>query len=198
MAIGLGRMFGFRFEENFSYPYISRSIGEFWRRWHISLGAWFRGIRLYTAGRFTGGQQEQADPQHADCMDFNGHVAWGAVEFSVLGTAQFCIPGIGAPVRVREREGKTAWRHLYVLLAVNLGWVLFRCESFYQLKEYMGNMFWMNQNGFFQSVYLDVSEGICMAVGNWNPTVHASSQRRQAHACSNGIRNWHGWCIRPG
>ena len=58
MAIGLGRMFGFRFEENFSYPYISRSIGEF------------------------------------------------SVEFSVLGTAQFCIPGIGAPVRVREKRGK--------------------------------------------------------------------------------------------
>ena len=69
-------------------------------------GRLVQGIRLYTAGRFTGGQQEQADPQHADCMDFNGHVAWGSVEFSVLGTAQFCIPGIGAPVRVREKRGK--------------------------------------------------------------------------------------------
>ena len=42
MAIGLGLMFGFHFEENFNYPYISRSVGEFWRRWHISLGSWFR------------------------------------------------------------------------------------------------------------------------------------------------------------
>ena len=42
MAIGLGRIFGFRFSENFNYPYVSASITEFWRRWHISLGGWFR------------------------------------------------------------------------------------------------------------------------------------------------------------
>ena len=42
MAIGLGRIFGFRFPENFQYPYLSGSITEFWRRWHISLGSWFR------------------------------------------------------------------------------------------------------------------------------------------------------------
>ena len=42
MAIGLGKMFGFNIPENFNYPYLSRSISEFWRKWHISLGAWFR------------------------------------------------------------------------------------------------------------------------------------------------------------
>ena len=42
MAIGLGRIFGFRFLENFNYPFISRSVAEFWRRWHMSLGTWFR------------------------------------------------------------------------------------------------------------------------------------------------------------
>ncbi len=44
MAIGLGRMFGFRFQENFNYPYISRSLREFWKRWHISLSTWFHGF----------------------------------------------------------------------------------------------------------------------------------------------------------
>ncbi len=47
MAIGLGKMFGFDFLENFNYPYISKSISEFWRRWHISLGSWFRDYVLY-------------------------------------------------------------------------------------------------------------------------------------------------------
>ena len=51
MAIGLGKMFGFNFLENFNYPYMSKSITEFWRRWHISLGSWFQGIFIYTIRR---------------------------------------------------------------------------------------------------------------------------------------------------
>lgn len=47
MAIGLGRMFGFQFLENFDYPYVSTSVSEFWRRWHISLGTWFRDYQEY-------------------------------------------------------------------------------------------------------------------------------------------------------
>ena len=50
MAIGLGRMFGFHFMENFNYPYISSSISEFWRRWHISLGSWFRDYVYFPLG----------------------------------------------------------------------------------------------------------------------------------------------------
>jgi len=55
MAIGLMRLFGFRILENFNYPYVARSIREFWRRWHISLSNWFPRLPLHSAGRQPGG-----------------------------------------------------------------------------------------------------------------------------------------------
>jgi len=128
MAIGLMRMFGFRILENFNYPYISRSIREFWRRWHISLSNWFRDY-LYIP---LGGNRRGNARAYANlvivfllCGLWHGaswpFVLWGAWHgvFLVLERA-----GLERPL------ARHAWlAHLYTLLAVMGGWVLFRCDT---------------------------------------------------------------------
>lgn len=148
MAIGLGRMFGFEFEENFRYPYISRSIGEFWRRWHISMGNWFREYVYFPLGGSRCG---------IDRMVRNLLIVWvltglwhgAGWTFLLWGILNFLLICAERLFSLEKQETKRAWRHVYTMLAVNLSWVLFRCEDFYQLKEYLGNMFWQNRNGFF-------------------------------------------------
>jgi alginate O-acetyltransferase complex protein AlgI len=128
MAIGLMRMFGFRILENFNYPYVSRSIREFWRRWHISLSNWFRDY-LYVP---LGGNRHGRRREYASlvlvfllCGLWHGaswpFVLWGAWHgvFLVVERA-----GFG---RLLQRAGPLA--HVYALAAVMLGWVLFRCDT---------------------------------------------------------------------
>jgi len=129
MAIGLGQLFGFRFKENFDYPYIARSITEFWRRWHISLSSWFRDY-LYIP---LGGNRHGA---LRTCLHL-------LLVFVLCGlwhgaNTTFLMWGLyhGAFL-VLERVGLGAWlerrnavlRHLYTLLVVMIGWVFFRAES---------------------------------------------------------------------
>jgi len=135
MAIGLMRMFGFRILENFNYPYISRSIREFWRRWHISLSNWFRDY-LYIP---LGGNQRGEKRAYANlvivfllCGLWHGaswpFVLWGAWHGLFL---------------VAERAGLDAWlrrtgplSHAYAMAAVMGGWVLFRCETLTQAGHF--------------------------------------------------------------
>ena len=130
MAIGLGRVLGFHFVENFNYPYISKSVTEFWRRWHMSLGTWFRDyvyipmggnrvsrkrwvFNILTVWMLTGAW-------HGAAWNF---VLWGLV-FAVLLLAEKWIPGL------QKLPGLL--RHGYVLLAVMLSFVLFNAESLAQ------------------------------------------------------------------
>jgi alginate O-acetyltransferase complex protein AlgI len=135
MAIGLMRMFGFRILENFDYPYISRSVREFWRRWHISLSNWFRDY-LYVP---LGGNRRGRLREYANlvivfllCGLWHGaswpFVLWGAWHgaFLVLERA-----GFG---RVLARSGALA--HAYALAAIVLGWVLFRCDTLAHAARY--------------------------------------------------------------
>lgn len=127
MAIGLGRIFGFHFPENFKYPYISRSVTEFWRRWHISLGSWFRDyvyipmggnrvtkprwvLNIFTVWLLTG-------LWHGAAWNF---VLWGLM-FGILLLAEKWIPGL--------QKLPVFFKHLYVLLAVCVSFVLFNAES---------------------------------------------------------------------
>jgi alginate O-acetyltransferase complex protein AlgI len=141
MAIGLGRMFGFQLLENFNYPYISRSIREFWRRWHISLSAWFRDY-LYIP---LGGNQKGPARTYANLIIvffltglWHGaswtFVAWGLFHGFFL-------------VFERVRPGKYLLgimpafvQHLYVLLIVTIGWVFFRAETFSHAFSYIRAM----------------------------------------------------------
>lgn len=138
MAIGLGRMFGFRFLENFDYPYISRSVTEFWRRWHMSLSTWFRDY-LYIP---LGGNRGSAKTTYRNliivfllCGLWHGanwvFLAWGALHGAFL---------------VFERAGARRWiermprvlQHAYLLGVVMAAWVLFRSESLTQAIGYWG------------------------------------------------------------
>lgn len=129
MAIGLGRMFGFRFLENFDYPYAASSITAFWRRWHISLSSWFRDY-LYIP---LGGNRVGVARRYANLLAvFLLCGLWHGASWN------FAIWGLYHGLfLVLERLPFLAWlsfvpktvRHAYVLLVVVVGWVFFRADS---------------------------------------------------------------------
>jgi alginate O-acetyltransferase complex protein AlgI len=135
MAIGLMRMFGFRILENFNYPYIARSIREFWRRWHISLSNWFRDY-LYIP---LGGNQRGRRRAYANliivfllCGLWHG-ASWPFVLWGIWHGAFLVVERAGL-ARPLERN---AWlAHAYTLAAVMGGWVLFRCETLAHAVDY--------------------------------------------------------------
>jgi alginate O-acetyltransferase complex protein AlgI len=129
MAIGLGKMFGFDFQENFNYPYIAQSVTEFWRRWHLSLSSWFRDY-LYIP---LGGNRVHPLRMYANlmivfvlCGLWHGaswnFLLWGAYHGAFLIAERL---GVGAWVAA----GPSVLRHGYALLAVLGGWVFFRAST---------------------------------------------------------------------
>ncbi len=149
MAIGLGLMFGFKFEENFNYPYISRSIGEFWRRWHISLGTWFKEYIYFPLG---GSRVKNMDIVLRNMLIvwvFTGiwHGAewtffiWGLLNFAALVFERF------TDLENRTRFGALRW--LYTMFFVTIGWVIFRSENLVYAGNYLKCMFGFGRAGFF-------------------------------------------------
>lgn len=157
MAIGLGRMFGFRFLENFNYPYISKSIQEFWHRWHISLSSWFRDY-LYIP---LGGNKKGTIRTYLNlltvfllCGLWHGaswtFVCWGLyhgfflmLERSVLGKI--------------IRQVWTPARHIITMIIVIVGWVIFRAENLGNGIEFISIMFGLTEGSGrnLLNVYLD-------------------------------------------
>ena len=142
MAIGLGRMFGFRFEENFNYPYISRSVSEFWKRWHISLGRWFRDYIYFPLGGSRVNKAKLLRNLFAVWL-FTGIWHGAAWQFIVWGLGYGVLVAFeklsGLPGRLRTRAGKGLYA-LLTLLIVNAGWVLFGAESFAGALTQLGAM----------------------------------------------------------
>ena len=130
MAIGLGRMFGFATPENFNYPYAASSITEFWRRWHISLSAWFRDyLYIPLGGSRRGGGRAALNKLivFVLCGAWHGagwtYLLWGAWH-GVLSAAEELLD-----VKHRKRGGlRRGLGHIYTLLAVCVGFVFFRAE----------------------------------------------------------------------
>jgi alginate O-acetyltransferase complex protein AlgI len=129
MAIGLGRMFGFRFPENFRYPYIATSVQDFWRRWHISLSAWFRDY-VYVP---LGGNRVPSARLYLNlvtvfflCGLWHG-ASWNFVIWGLFHGTFLVIERLGVADRV-ERMWKPL-RHAYLLLVVMVGWVFFRADT---------------------------------------------------------------------
>jgi alginate O-acetyltransferase complex protein AlgI len=129
MAIGLGRMFGFRFPENFRYPYVSETVQEFWRRWHISLSTWFRDY-LYVP---LGGNRVPPARVYGNlvivfflCGLWHG-ASWSFVVWGLFHGTFLVLERLGLAGRVSR-----AWkplRHLYLLAVVMVGWVFFRADT---------------------------------------------------------------------
>ena len=129
MAIGLGRILGFRFPENFRYPYCAGSITEFWRRWHISLGSWFRDYRLYPAGRQPEGERTAA-AEHSSRLAGDRPVARGGLERSFCGDCLYAALLTAEKLfLLRGLKKLRVLNHIYVLLFVTLGFVLFDADS---------------------------------------------------------------------
>lgn len=149
MAIGLGKMFGFNFQENFNYPYISRSISEFWRRWHISLSSWFRDYVYIPLG----GNRVSKVKFYRNLL-----IVWTITGFWHGASLTFITWGLYYGIIIcLERMGlekilSKTWRpvqHLYVILIVMIGWVFFRADNFLFSSQYLKVMFGMSGNGLF-------------------------------------------------
>lgn len=183
MAIGLGRMFGFRFLENFNYPYISRSVREFWQRWHISLSSWFRDyLYIPLGGSRCGVFRTYLNLLIVFCLCGLWHGAsW---TFMVWGLYHGCFL-----VFERLRPGKyvlnilpTPIKHLYVLLVVIIGWVFFRADTLAYALDYLramvnfstpalinSQLFLNINNEFYITLIIAVigSAPVFTVIGNW-------------------------------
>ena len=141
MAIGMGRMFGFHFLENFNYPYASRSITEFWRRWHMSLSTWFRDY-LYIP---LGGNRRGPARTYVNlitvfflCGLWHG-AAWQFVFWGLYQGVFLCAERALAP-RLAGRRVPVVLTHAYVMLVTMVGWVFFRAENMNQAFGFLEAM----------------------------------------------------------
>ena len=141
MAIGLGRIFGFHFEENFNYPYISQTITEFWNRWHISLSTWFKEYLYIPLGGNRKGKLKQVRNilivwlctgfWHGASWNF---IFWGLYYGLLLLAEKFFLQKLTAKL-------PAAVRHILTLLAVLFGWVLFAFDNTPALFAFVKSMF---------------------------------------------------------
>lgn len=151
MAIGLGRMFGFHFLENFNYPYLSKSISEFWRRWHISLGEWFRDYVYFPLG---GSRVEKKSALirnllvvwaltgiwHGANWNF---LIWGLLYFGMITFEKLMnIP------RGFNKKWQTVMYRIVTLLCIMFGWMLFRAANIPSAVGYLKSMFGTSGNTF--------------------------------------------------
>lgn len=145
MAIGLGKMFGFQFEENFNYPYTASNITDFWHRWHISLSTWFRDyvyiplggnrcekrrhiLNLFVIWFLTG-------VWHGANWTF---IVWGLLYFVILCFEKFCLK----PYHSKKLLTKIGYRMATLIIIIS-AWVIFRAETILQAMIYLKNMFWI-------------------------------------------------------
>lgn len=150
MAIGLGRIFGFRLPENFNYPYISKSASEFWRRWHMTLSFWFRDYVYIPLGgnRCSRGRQilnlmavwMLTGLWHGSAWNF---VLWG-LYYALLLMGEKFLWG-----KFLEKL-PAAVRHVYALVLIIIGWVLFRSGSLGQVGQMVAAMFGAAPGGLWQ------------------------------------------------
>lgn len=144
MAIGLGRMFGFKFPENFRYPYQSVSITDFWRRWHITLSTWFKEYLYIPLGGNRRGLARQAlnllivwsltGFWHGAGWNF---VMWGLYYFVILFIEKLFL------LKALNKLPKF-FRHVYALVLIIIGWVIFASDDVSVLLPYLGSMFGAN------------------------------------------------------
>lgn len=141
MAIGMGRMFGFEFLENFNFPYISKSITEFWKRWHISLSTWFRDYVYIPLGGNRKGVKRQILNMlivwlltgfwHGAEWNF---IIWGLYYFIFLILEKY-------PLKKILTKAPSFIAHIYTLVVICIGWIIFRCDNLNSLTTYLKSLF---------------------------------------------------------
>ncbi len=190
MAIGLGRIFGFRFPRNFDYPYISKSVTEFWRRWHMTLGGWFRDyvyipmggnrvgrgrwvLNILTVWMLTG-------LWHGAAWNF---VVWGLM-FGVILLIEKWVPGM--------QKLPTAVRRGYVLLAVIISFVIFNARDMAQAGQDLLGMFGLLGLPLVsrEALYYLQSYAFLMILGivGSTPLVRNTAQRLENRSVSRWLR----------
>lgn len=166
MAIGLGKMFGFDFLENFEYPYISKSVKEFWRRWHISLGSWFRDYLYIPLGGSKCGKIRTfinlivvfflTGLWHGASFNF---IVWGI--FYVV----FLIMERMGLEKILEKSPDVV-RHIYTILVIMIGWVFFRADTLSNAIEYINGMFSLSGNDVANFNYvMNLKYWFCIIIG---------------------------------
>ncbi|MCM1530061.1 MAG: MBOAT family protein [Alistipes sp.] len=140
MAIGLGKMFGFDFRENFNYPYVSQSMQEFWRRWHISVSTWFKEYLYIPLGGNRKGKVRTAFNKlavffctglwHGASLNF---IVWGLLNGGFMMLESYKIINTGKWLR--------PFRHIYALLVTTLAFVFFRADTLGDACRFIGHMF---------------------------------------------------------
>ncbi len=169
MAIGLGAIFGFKFLENFNYPYISKSITEFWRRWHISLSTWFKEYLYIPLG---GNRVTKARNLFNLFIVFLATGIWHGASWT------FVVWGLwhGAFIIFEKITGwhqKTGVKigyaqHVYTILVFVIGWVFFRADNLSYAVQYIQNMFGLltiSHIGYTLAYYVGITEIVTFGIG---------------------------------
>ena len=161
MAIGLGKMLGFELKKNFDYPYTSKSITEFWRRWHISLGTWFKEYVYIPLGGNKGDTifnirnlmivWALTGVWHGAAWNF---VIWG-IYYGVL----LCLEKYVWGKKLRKLSPLV--QHIYTIVVIMIGWVLFFSDTIGHAFSYIGVMFGLGASGFIDKM------GLFLIVTNW-------------------------------
>lgn len=191
MAIGLARMFGFHFPENFNYPYISQSITEFWRRWHITLSNWLRDYLFFPLG--VRGPRWRLYLNLMIVFFLCGLWHGASWNFIVWGLFQGLF-------MIFERAGLLKWmagrarviRHVYLLLVVMVGWVFFRAETVPSALSFLAAMTGLTQSTAAQlslRAYLSNQVLLALALGLLGSTQFIPFMRSQAEKLTAGLRD---------
>lgn len=165
MAIGLARIFGMKFDENFNFPYISKNITEFWRRWHITLSSWFRDYIYIPLGGNRKGILKQirnilivwflTGAWHGASWNF---ILWGVYFGVILILEKIFI------LKILDKAGKVL-SHIYTIILILIGWVIFAFEDLSEIGTYLYAMF--NVNNFInnETLYYLKNYGLIMILG---------------------------------
>ena len=154
MAIGLGKMFGFDFLENFNYPYISQSVSEFWRRWHISLGSWFRDYVYIPLG----GNRVSPIKQYRNLF-----IVWSLTGIWHGANWTFMAWGLYYGILIALEKAfldkllkklPQVFRHIYLVLIVMIGWVFFRAENITQAIDFIKVLGGIGANGIYNNSFI--------------------------------------------
>ncbi|MCC0683008.1 MBOAT family protein [Clostridioides sp. ZZV15-6383] len=154
MAIGLGKMFGFDFLENFNYPYISQSVSEFWRRWHISLSSWFKDYVYIPLG----GNRVSPIKQYTNLF-----VVWSLTGIWHGANWTFLTWGIyyGILISIEKafldkllKKVPQIFRHIYLVLIVMIGWVFFRADNIVQASEFVQVLFGIGSSPIYNNSFI--------------------------------------------